>query len=78
MKAFIIITATLGIFILTVSLSLCALSVVLDDTKIGQAISDYIYSKIVKEKQDYQEQVDEVLGKDIFDDFIAKVGKKDD
>ena len=52
MKLFITIFATIGIFVLSVSLSLCAFIVVADETKIGKAIRDYIYSKIVERNKD--------------------------
>lgn len=52
MKIFVIIFATIGIFILTISLSISALVLVLDNTNIGRAIKDYILSKIVKENKD--------------------------
>lgn len=50
MKTFIVIFATLGIFALTISISICGLIAVIDETSIGRAIRDYILSKIVKEK----------------------------
>ena len=55
MKTFIVIFSTLGIFILSVSLSLCALVVVLDNTYIGRAIREYILSRIVKGKENERE-----------------------
>lgn len=50
MKTFIVIFATLGIFALTISISICGLIAVIDETNIGRAIRDYILSKIVEVK----------------------------
>jgi hypothetical protein len=50
-KTFIVIFATLGIFILSISLSLCAFIVVADNTYIGKVIRDYILSKIIERKE---------------------------